>query len=186
MWVESERCGIELLKVDAFIIMGIIMYSYYHGCDPVKAGIVSKPDHLMPRFVQDVTGHIPGMAGIFISCIFGATLSHVSASLHAVSGIIYNDFIRPLILFAHIDTLANRSMRIIILLLGTECFLAGFLVEHFKSIFQIKSVILGTTTGAKLGVFTVGMLCPWANLYPWFVLFFNPFHTRRLNASTFF
>lgn len=31
---------------------GIIMYSYYHGCDPVKAKMVTTYDKLMPRFVQ--------------------------------------------------------------------------------------------------------------------------------------
>lgn len=47
---------------------GIIMYAYYHDCDPVKANIIAKYDQLMPRFVQDVAGHITGMSGIFISC----------------------------------------------------------------------------------------------------------------------
>lgn len=42
---------------------GIIMYSYYYDCDPVKAKIVTKYDKMMPRFVQDVTGHIQGMSG---------------------------------------------------------------------------------------------------------------------------
>lgn len=42
---------------------GVIMYAYYYHCDPVKAGLVSKYDKLTSRFVQDVTGHIPGMSG---------------------------------------------------------------------------------------------------------------------------
>lgn len=46
---------------------GIIMYAYYYFCDPVRAGIVSKYDKLTSRFVQDVTGHIPGMSGLFLT-----------------------------------------------------------------------------------------------------------------------
>lgn len=49
---------------------GITMYAYYHDCDPVKAQIVTKYDKLIPRFVQDMTGHITGMSGnclIFLS-----------------------------------------------------------------------------------------------------------------------
>lgn len=43
---------------------GIIMYAYYHACDPVKANIVTKYDKLVPRFVHEVAGHITGMTGI--------------------------------------------------------------------------------------------------------------------------
>lgn len=42
---------------------GITMYAFYHDCDPVKAKTITKYDKLMPRFVQDVTGHITGMSG---------------------------------------------------------------------------------------------------------------------------
>lgn len=142
---------------------GIIMYSYYHGCDPVKAGIVRRPDNLIPRFVQDVAGHIPGMPGIFISCVFSASLSCVSAGIHAVSGVVYSDYVRPLKLFAHTDFNANFAMRVIIIALGTICAFGGIIVERFSSIFQICVTVTGVTTGAKFGVFTIGMLYPWAN-----------------------
>lgn len=46
---------------------GIIMYAYYRNCDPVKAQILTKYDKLLPRFVQDVTGHITGMSGNYFS-----------------------------------------------------------------------------------------------------------------------
>lgn len=139
------------------------MYAYYHGCDPVKLRLVTKYDKLIPRFVQDVAGHIPGMSGIFISCVFSASLSTVSASLHATSGVIYSDFVRPLKLFAHTDVNANRSMRVLIFLLGTFCAFGAVIVERFQSIFQIMNSVAGITIGAKFGVFTLGMLYPWAN-----------------------
>lgn len=112
---------------------------------------------------QDVAGHIPGMPGIFISCVFSASLSTVSASLHAVSGIIYSDYVRPLKWFAHTDANANLSLRILIFSLGSFCAFGGIFVERFGSIFQIIFSVAGTTIGAKFGVFTLGMLYPWAN-----------------------
>lgn len=154
---------------------GIIMYSFYHGCDPIKAGYVSKPDHLLPRFVQDLAGQfIPGMPGIFISCVFSASLSCVSANMHAMSGIIYSDYIRSLKLFKHNDRNANRSMRITIAVLGMMCAGGSFLVENFRSIFQLMGTIAGTVTGAKFGVFTLGMLYPWANQKVMHRIFFEP------------
>lgn len=142
---------------------GITMYAFYHDCDPVRAKTITKYDKLMPRFVQDVTGHITGMSGIFISCVFSASLSTVSAISHSISGVIYNDYIRPRKWFAHTDFNANLTMRFIIILLGTICALGGIIVEHFESIFQITMTIAGAFIGATFGVFTLGMLYPWAN-----------------------
>lgn len=153
-------------------VTGIVLYSYYHGCDPIKAGIVTKYDKLMPRFVRDVAGHVPGMAGIFISCVFSASLSSVSAALHAMSGIIYSDYIRPLKLFAHTDANANFSIRICIFLLGTVCAFGGVLIERFQSIFQLMNTVSGVITGAKFGIFTIGMCYPWANQKVRFCFFF--------------
>lgn len=45
---------------------GIIMYAYYYNCDPIKANLVSRYDKLVPRFVQDVTGHMVGMSGTYL------------------------------------------------------------------------------------------------------------------------
>lgn len=142
---------------------GIIMYAFYHNCDPVQAKIVTKYDKLMPRFVQDVAGHIIGMPGIFISCVFSASLSTISAGLHAISGIIYNDYIRPLRLFPNTDANANRAMRITIFALGTFCGFSGILIERFKSVFQVINTVASMTTGTIFGVFTMGILYPWAN-----------------------
>lgn len=143
------------------------MYSYYYDCDPVKAGIISKYDKLMPRFVQDVAGHVIGMPGIFISCVFSASLSSASAALHSLSGVVYNDYIRPRKWFAHTDSNANLTMRIIIFLIGTYCAFGGFIVEHFSSIFALVTTVAGITTGATLGTFTLGILYPWANQKVW-------------------
>lgn len=106
---------------------------------------------------------VPPVSGIFISCVFSASLSTVSAISHSISGIVYNDYIRPRKWFAHTDFNANLTMRFIIICLGTICALAGVVVERFDSIFQISMTIAGTFIGATFGVFTLGMLYPWAN-----------------------
>lgn len=144
-------------------VTGIIMYAYYHNCDPVAAQIVTKYDKLMPRFVKDIAGQITGMPGIFISCVFSASLSTVSAALHCISGVIYSDYIIPLKLFKHNDVNANRAMRLTIFLLGSYMAFSGLLVKYFSSLFQAVNTVAGITTGAKFGTFTLAMLYPWAN-----------------------
>ena len=70
------------------------MYAKYETCDPVAAGIVKKVDQILPYFVMDVGGKIPGLPGLFIAGIFSAALSTMSSNLNTLSGTIYEDFLR--------------------------------------------------------------------------------------------
>ncbi|XP_055905825.1 sodium-coupled monocarboxylate transporter 1-like [Eupeodes corollae] len=140
---------------------GIIMYSMYHDCDPLKIKIVDKPDKMMPFFVQDVVGHLKGMPGLFISCVFSAALSAMSASMNSLAGIFYFDYVKPFV--NHSERKANLSMKGFILFTGFFCVAAGFLVEKSASLLQTIMTIGGVVQGAMVGVFMLGFLVPKAN-----------------------
>lgn len=160
---------------------GIIMFARYYGCDPILAGvsysvflitnfslisrfhlqIVSKPDKMMPFFIQDIMGDIIGMPGLFISCVFSAALSTLSANLNSLSGVVYFDYIRPFI--RHTEARANSIMKLIIVIMGGYCIVGGFIVVNFNSIIQSVITITGINTGAVVGVFLLGMLFPRTN-----------------------
>lgn len=150
-----------------FIIMavncftGIIMFARYYGCDPMLAGMVSKPDKMMPFFIQDIMGKLMGMPGLFISCVFSAALSTLSATLNSLAGVIYFDYIRPFI--RHTEARANALMKLAIIVMGCYCIVGGFVVQNFSSIIQTVVTITGINTGAVVGVFFLGMLYPRAN-----------------------
>lgn len=173
--VSLIRCTLFLRTVFIFFIavilimfvncgIGLIMYAYYHQCDPVKVHAIPNYDKLLPHFVQRIIGHIDGMSGLFIACLFCSSLSAVSPILHSLSGILYKDCIRPLNLFTDNDQNANFAMRIIIFAIGTYCALSSILVETFHSAFQLLNAITSMTTGAKVGVFTLGLFWPWTNI----------------------
>lgn len=137
--------------------IGLTMYAYYYNCDPVKAHILPNYDKLLPHFVQNISGEISGMPGLFVAALFCASLSIVSPMMHTMAGILYKDVIRPMNLFLDNDANANLVMRLIIFVVGTYCALSSVLVEHFHFAFQILNSITGMTTGAKIGVFTMGL-----------------------------
>lgn len=140
---------------------GIIMFATYDDCDPVKAGLIDKPDTIMPYFVQDVVGHISGMPGFFISCVFSAALSTMSANLNSLAGIVYFDYIKPYI--NHTEQKANFIMKILVVATGAYCILAGWVVEQFSSILQMVITIAGITFGSVCGGFMMGFLIPKIN-----------------------
>ncbi|XP_039947507.1 sodium-coupled monocarboxylate transporter 1-like isoform X2 [Bactrocera tryoni] len=150
-----------IMTINCFI--GIVMYSYYHDCDPIKAGLVNKPDKMVPFFVQDIIGHLIGMPGLFISCVFSAALSSMSAMLNSLAGVMYFDYIKPRIKKYHTEERANFIMKLIIVAMGCYCVAGGMMVERFDSILQLVITITGINTGSVVGVFLLGMLVPRTN-----------------------
>ncbi|XP_030573592.1 sodium-coupled monocarboxylate transporter 2-like [Drosophila novamexicana] len=140
---------------------GIIMFAHYYGCDPMLAGLVSKPDKMMPFFIQDIMGNLPGMPGLFISCVFSASLSSLSANLNSFAGVVYFDYIKPHI--RHTEARANGFMKLVIIAMGGYCIVGGFIVQRFNSILQTMWTITGINTGAVVGIFLLGMFVPRVN-----------------------
>lgn len=77
---------------------GLVIYYYYHTCDPLQSGRITVRDQNMPLYVVDAIGHIPGLAGLFVSGIFAAGLSSVSSTLNSLSAITVEDYFKPLYL----------------------------------------------------------------------------------------
>ncbi|KAH8284099.1 hypothetical protein KR054_010383 [Drosophila jambulina] len=137
---------------------GIVMYARFHDCDPIESGHVSKVDKMVPYFVQDTVGHLKGMPGVFISCVFSAALSTLSASINSLGGVVYFDYIKPHI--RHTEHKANVIMKLFVLFAGIYCIFGGMVVEKFNSILQILYSIGGVSFGSTCAVFLLGMLVP--------------------------
>lgn len=57
--------GIIFIKcISAF--GGLIIYTKYQTCDPLKAGKIEKLDQILPYFIMQVTERVPGLPGLFI------------------------------------------------------------------------------------------------------------------------
>ncbi|XP_055610558.1 sodium-coupled monocarboxylate transporter 2-like [Uranotaenia lowii] len=167
--IRHARAALWIFCVGFIIITslncftGIVIYAKYYDCDPIKVKLVEKADKLLPFFVQDVVGNLKGMPGVFISCVFSAGLSTMSANLNSLAGIIYEDYIRPFKLFKHSDASANLTMKVLIFFSGMYCIVMGLVVEQFGHILQMVVTIASVTQGAVMGIFCLGMLWPWAN-----------------------
>lgn len=117
----------------------------------------------MPHFVNEIVGHISGMPGLFISCVFSASLSTVSAYLNCISGLLYKDYVCSIKAYRHTEYRANVIMKLIIVALGVYSVAMGFMVEGSGSLFQVQSTIIGLTIGGVVGIFTLALFYPWAS-----------------------
>lgn len=142
---------------------GLVIYHYYQKCDPLLSGRISSRDQNMAIYVMDALGHIPGVAGLFVSGIFSASLSSVSSCLNSLAAVTLEDYFKPLYLFfmgKPLDMSPSRSAipsKIIAGGYGIICIGTAFLAQHIGGILQVSLTIFGIVGGPLLGLFTLGM-----------------------------
>lgn len=50
-------------------ITGLVIYAKYSDCDVLSTKRIAKYDQLLPYYVTDVAGHVPGLPGLFFAGI---------------------------------------------------------------------------------------------------------------------
>lgn len=153
--------GLIFIK-GASCLVGLIMYAKYETCDPVVTKQIKKVDQILPFFVMEVAGKIPGLPGVFIAGIFSAALSSMSSGLNTLAGTIYEDFLRHRFPKAS-EKRVSDVMKSLVVILGLLMLSLVFVVEQMGQVFRISIAVSGLTAGALLGLFTVGMLSRYVN-----------------------
>lgn len=153
--------GLIFIK-GASCLIGLIMYAKYEACDPIATKQIEKVDQILPFFVMEVAGRIPGLPGIFIAGIFSAALSSMSSSLNTLAGTIYEDFFRHKFPEAS-EKRVSDVMKLFVIILGVVILSLVFVVERMGQVFRISIAVSGLTAGALLGLFTIGMLSRYVN-----------------------
>lgn len=148
---------------------GLVIFWYYHDCDPFAAGRISARDQNMPRYILDALGHLPGIAGLFVAGIFSASLSTVSTALNSLSALTLEDYLKNVYKLVTRKNLqiSNSSSALISKILaaiyGALCIGVAFLTQNLTGVLQISLTIFGVVGGPLLGVFTLGMFTQVAN-----------------------
>jgi sodium-coupled monocarboxylate transporter 8/12 len=142
---------------------GLVIYYYYKNCDPLLAKRITNADQMMPIYIVDVLGHIPGISGLFVAGVFSATLSTVSSCLNSLAAVTLEDYFKPIyrcIAKKEMQVDESRSAvptKIIAGIYGFVCIGTAFLAEKFGGILQISLTIFGAVGGPLLALFTLGM-----------------------------
>ncbi|XP_054261817.1 sodium-coupled monocarboxylate transporter 2-like isoform X2 [Macrosteles quadrilineatus] len=115
---------------------GLVLFAYFHDCDPVSTKMIGKSDQLLPYFVMEIAGAVPGFPGVFMSGVFSAALSSMSTGLNSMCGVIYTDFVTPCLRRPISEARASWIMKGIVLTIGVLCVAMVFLVEQLGAIIQ--------------------------------------------------
>ncbi|KAI0988994.1 hypothetical protein GJ496_000227 [Pomphorhynchus laevis] len=150
-------CGYMFCSTVVFFT-GLIIYAYYHNCDPKLNGTISKYNQIFPLFVKESLSNIPGLAGVFLATICSGAMSSVSSILNSLASLVVYDLIKPFT-----NTAFDRwvlVLRAITVLIGCLALLLVVVIEKFPMILQITYSILGLFGGPIAGLFILGFIFP--------------------------
>lgn len=146
-------------------LIGILMYAFYSSCDPKIFSLITASDQLLPLFVMETLGNIPGVPGLFLSTMFSGTLSSVATGLNSMSAVVLHDFLRPIFLTNLSEENSTRLLRFLVLGLGLLSLLAAYGATRMSGMLHTSLAMYGILSAPMLGVYTLGMIVPWANTW---------------------
>ncbi|XP_034235192.1 putative sodium-dependent multivitamin transporter isoform X2 [Thrips palmi] len=145
---------------------GLAIFSKYARCDPFMTCKIDRSDQLMPYFVVNSMQHIPGLSGLFVSGIFSAALSTISAAMNSMAVVTLEDYIKPLYKKMRGKSFPEHTSlyaKLVSVMYGFVCVFFAFIADGLGSVLQVSLTILGVVGGPTVGLFTLGMVFPTAN-----------------------
>ncbi|KAL9698573.1 hypothetical protein quinque_002014 [Culex quinquefasciatus] len=140
---------------------GLLIYATFHDCDPLTTKLARAKDQLLPILVMQVFGDYPGLAGLFISGIFSASLSSLSTGLNSLAAIVLEDFVKPFTKNPLTERQTRYLMRGTVLVFGVIAVVLVLVVEKLGTVLQLSMSLVPISLGPLLGMFLMGMLLPW-------------------------
>jgi len=160
IWLNVLGIG-SLLLICAYA--GLVVFAFYHDCDPITTRQVEKKDQLFPLFVMQVMGDYPGVPGLFVAGVFSGALSTVSSGLNSLAAVCLRDFIQGGCNIQLSETKATFITKMLAVGFGIIGYVVVFAVKYLPGVLEAALGIFGIVGGPVLGAFTLGMFFPFAN-----------------------
>ncbi|XP_013140110.1 PREDICTED: sodium-coupled monocarboxylate transporter 2-like [Papilio polytes] len=154
--------GVILMKLLS-CFLGLALYAWYAGCDPLLTGQIKKHEQLVPHFLNNLAAMFPGICGIFIISIFSATAGCIASLINSISGVLFEEFIRPWMPQNTSELTCCKIMKILCVLVGFYCAGVVWTAKELDRLQHVASGVTGVTAGTLLGLFTLGIVFSRAN-----------------------
>lgn len=147
-----------ILMMTISCCMGLIILAFYSTvkCDPIASGKISNSNQLLPFFVADIFSDSPGFGGLFLSTLYGGSLSSISSSLSGGAANFWEDILEWKLsrLPENRKALINRFL---VVLLGALATVIAFISNYISGpVTQMATSMIGSVAGPLMGVFVIG------------------------------
>jgi sodium-coupled monocarboxylate transporter 8/12 len=125
--------------------------------------LIEKSDQLMPYFVMDELKMYPGVPGLFVACVFSASLSTLSSGFNALATVTWDDFLKNTKLADMSEWKIKLSCKLIGAIYGVFSVLMAFVVGLIGSVLEAAISLAGSLVGPLFGLYMLALMCPFAN-----------------------
>ncbi|MGC1188102.1 MAG: sodium:solute symporter [Candidatus Acidiferrales bacterium] len=140
-----------------FMLIGTLLWSYYHISGEHLPAYVTKGDQVFPYFFS--THLPPGVAGLFLAALFGAAMAMLSSDLNCLAMIIVEDgyrMLRP----ASDDARRLRVGRTAVVGVGAVALGVAWTLAHSEgTALALYYGVLSVVAGGLAGLFLLAFLC---------------------------
>ncbi|CAF1193306.1 unnamed protein product [Rotaria magnacalcarata] len=161
-WVNFIMCAFMLFLSTS---VGLLLYTKYNQCDPLRAKLISKPDQLYPLFIIETLGRFPGLTGLFVASILSASLSTVSSGINSITTVVLEDIYKSIYKESLMSDEKQATVsKLLSVLIGLLVIFIAIATSFFgNNIIVIVFQISGSFAAPILGVFLVGFFVPRVN-----------------------
>ena len=146
-----------LFQFSLFLVVGVVLFAFYHQRDPQAAARFNRPDQVFPTFV--VTQLPRGLAGLLIAAIISAAMANLSAALNALASSSVVDFYRPFVRPQAEESHYMRVSRGLTLVWGVVLIVIALGAQHLRrGVLELALTIASVPYGSMLGIFFLGLL----------------------------
>jgi solute:Na+ symporter, SSS family len=138
------------LTLVIYLGLGAALYTFYLQHASL---MVSRPDEIVPHFVQQVMP--PILRGLMLSAI---VLASIDSPLGALASSFVTDIYRPLLVRGQSERHYLRVSRVSVAVFGMLLAGLAYGFSFFEGILWLAFKIAGVTFGSLLGVFLLGLL----------------------------
>lgn len=150
-----------MLNISLGCLAGLVIYANYPDCDPLKSGMITKSDQLIPFFVMKTLSVVPGLPGLFVACVFSGALSTLSSGFNSLAAVTWEDFVKK---WSSVnEKQAAYITKAIASVYGLLTIALAFLAGRVGSILKAAFAMSGALSGPLLAVFALGVLMPCCN-----------------------
>ncbi|KAJ8021911.1 Sodium-coupled monocarboxylate transporter 1 [Holothuria leucospilota] len=148
---------LNVLVLCLYIFVGLVMYTFYAGCDPLTIGIIEKKDQTFPLFLAEIFQQYNGVIGLIIAVVLSGILSTVSSGVNSLGAMTYKELGR---VFLKNPTPAHKMYftKTVTAILGCVVLVAALLGRYIGNILEAIQIWTGIFIGPVLAVFILGMI----------------------------
>ena len=139
---------------------GLVIYASYRKCDPYLVRRVGSVEGFVPLYVSDITGHVPGFLGIFMTGVFSGSLSSVASSINGLATVANEHFIKKIIHKKFTGKANKIFLRGLSIFVGILVLPFTFLAQYLDNSLRARIMLSNAFGCPVFGLHLLGLLNP--------------------------